>query len=191
MYSCAPWPKAVKPLPSPKIWTKYIYPPKKGHNDPNPTKYDPQTLDPPFFKINFLTLPKKLWFLESMKRPWPPKSFENDFYPPKNTKNHENGPYPHKNEEPPPLWMFLTPSLSIVFYSWNVHCIMRSFLTQKKFGKWIGYSMKCFIFMFVFIVPIKTNIANTYCHNSHIYENGPKDSMILIMIYLCADLMES
>ena len=125
-----------------------------------------------------------------MKRPWPPKSFENDFYPPKNTKNgihhpknHENGPYP--------LWMFLTPSLSIVFYSWNVHCIMRSFLTQKKFGKWIGYSMKCFIFMFVFIVPIKTNIANTYCHNSHIYKNGPKDSMILIMIYLCAVLMES
>ena len=159
MYSCAPWLKAAKPLPSPKIWTKYIYPPKKGHNDPNPTKYDPQTLDPPFFKINFLTLPKKLWFLESMKRPWPPKSFENDFYPPKNTKNHENGPYPHKNEEPPPLWMFLTPSLSIVFYSWNVHCIMRSFLTRKKFVNWIGYSMKCFIFMFMLIVPIKTK----YC----------------------------
>ena len=98
---------------------------------------------------------------------------------------------PIKTRNPPPLWMFLTPSLSIVFYSWNVHCIMRSFLTQKKFGKWIGYSMKCFIFMFVFIVPIKTNIANTYCHNSHIYENGPKDSMILIMIYLCAVLMES
>ena len=111
LYSCAPWPKATKPLPSPKIWTKNIYPPKKGHNAPDPTKYDPQTLDPPFFKINFLTLPKKLWFLESMKRPWPPKSFENDFYPPKNTKNgihhpknHENGPYPPKNEEsPPPL----------------------------------------------------------------------------------------
>ena len=76
MYSCAPWPKAVKPLPSPKIWTKYIYPPKKGHNAPDPTKYDPQTLDPPYnFQKNVLTLPKILWFLESMKRPWPPKSF--------------------------------------------------------------------------------------------------------------------
>ena len=62
---------------------------------------------------------------------------------------------------------------------------------RKWFGNWLSYTMKCFIFMFMLIVPIKQNIANTYCHNSHIYKNGPKDSMILIMIYLCAFLMES